>query len=77
MGIFGFLSKAHIDQTINLNTGVADQIQILKSKISFEKQSIEDLDKQRCKTHYLNDMIEDLEWIGIKWDEGYNYNYKT
>ena len=46
MGIFGFLSKAHIDQTINLNTGVADQIQILKSKISFEKQSIEDLDKQ-------------------------------
>ena len=46
MGIFGFLSKAHIDQTVNLNTGVADQIQILKSKISFEKQSIEDLDKQ-------------------------------
>ena len=46
MGIFGFLSKAHIDQTINLNTGVADQVQILKSKISFEKQNIEDLDKQ-------------------------------
>lgn len=46
MGIFGFLSKAHIDQTITLNTGAVDQIQILNSKISFEKQSIEDLDKQ-------------------------------
>ena len=46
MGIFGFLSKAHIDQTINLNTGAVDQIQILNSKINFEKQSIEDLDKQ-------------------------------
>jgi hypothetical protein len=46
MGIFGFLSKAHIDQTVNLNTGTADQIQILNSKIGFEKQSIDDLDKQ-------------------------------
>jgi len=46
MGIFGFLSKAHIDQTVNLNTGAVDQIQILNSKIGFEKQSIEDLDKQ-------------------------------
>jgi hypothetical protein len=46
MGIFGFLSKAHIDQTVSLNTGAVDQIQILNTKISFEKQSIEDLDKQ-------------------------------
>jgi hypothetical protein len=46
MGIFGFLSKAHIDQTVNLNTGATEKIQILNSKITFEKQSIEDLDKQ-------------------------------
>ncbi len=46
MGIFGFLSKAHIDQTVSMNTGAVDQIQVLNTKISFEKQSIEDLDKQ-------------------------------
>lgn len=46
MGIFGFLSKAHIDQTLNINTGQADQIQIINSKVEFEKQSMADLDKQ-------------------------------
>lgn len=46
MGIFGFLSKAHIEQSLAINTGTADQIQILDSKINFEKQSIADLDKQ-------------------------------
>ena len=29
MGIFGFLSKAHIDQSISINTGSADQVSIL------------------------------------------------
>jgi len=46
MGIFGFLSKAHIDQSLNINTGSADQIEIIQSKIQFEKESISDLDKQ-------------------------------
>jgi len=46
MGIFGFLSKAHIDQTLNITTGSADQVQILDTKIDYLKQSIADLDKQ-------------------------------
>lgn len=46
MGIFGFLSKAHIEQTLSLNTGTADQIQIINNKIEFQKQAIVDLDKQ-------------------------------
>jgi glutamyl-tRNA synthetase len=29
---------------------------------------IEDLDTQRCKPHYLIDMMEDFRWFGIKWD---------
>lgn len=46
MGIFGFLSKAHIDQTLNISTGSIDQVQILEQKIEFEKQTVADLDKQ-------------------------------
>ena len=46
MGIFGFLSKAHIEQTLNINTGSADQVQILEQKIEFEKQTVVDLEKQ-------------------------------
>jgi hypothetical protein len=46
MGIFGFLSKAHIEQNLVLNTGVVDQIQILDNKIKFVEDSISDLDKQ-------------------------------
>ena len=46
LGVFGFLSKAHIDQTVNLNTGVADQIKIITSKIDFENQKVDDLNKQ-------------------------------
>jgi len=46
MGIFGFLSRAHIEQTLNINTGQADQVLILDQKIDYLKQSITDLDKQ-------------------------------
>ena len=46
MGIFGFLSRAHIEQTVILNTGVSDQIKIIISKIEYEKDAITDLDKQ-------------------------------
>jgi len=46
MGIFGFLSKAHIEQSLSINTGTADQVAIIQNKIEFEKQSIADLDKQ-------------------------------
>ena len=40
MGIFGFLSRAHIEQTLTLNTGTKDKIEIVNNKIEFEKQSI-------------------------------------
>lgn len=46
MGIFGFLSKAHIDQTLAMQTGNAEKIAIVQSKIDFEKKAIEDLDQQ-------------------------------
>ena len=46
MGIFGFLSKAHIEQTLSINTGSADQVQILDQKIDYLKQSVADTDKQ-------------------------------
>ncbi|MEM6599011.1 MAG: glutamate--tRNA ligase family protein [Cyanobacteria bacterium P01_C01_bin.69] len=31
---------------------------------------VEDLDRDRCKPHYYNDMIEDLRWLGCRWQEG-------
>ena len=47
MGTFGFLSKAHIEQSIKLsNTADASQIEIINSKINFEKDYVADLDKQ-------------------------------
>jgi hypothetical protein len=46
MGIFGFLSKAHIEQTLSLNTGVTEQIQVVDSQIKFIEDSIYDIDKQ-------------------------------
>lgn len=46
MGIFGFLSRAHIEQSLSINTGTADQIIIIQNKIDFEKQSVSDIDKQ-------------------------------
>jgi len=46
MGIFGFLSKAHIEQNLQSTTGDADQIQIVQSKIDNEQSTIDDLNKQ-------------------------------
>jgi hypothetical protein len=46
MGIFGFLSKAHIDQQLSMTTGNAEKIQIIDEKIKLERESIDDLDKQ-------------------------------
>ena len=31
---------------------------------------IEDLDIARCKRPYAEQMIEDLQWLGLTWDEG-------
>ena len=46
MGIFGFLSRAHIEQTLTMNTGVSDQIEIVANDIKFQEERIADLDKQ-------------------------------
>lgn len=32
---------------------------------------IEDLDPDRCKPEYARQLAEDLRWIGLDWDEGY------
>lgn len=31
---------------------------------------IEDIDTNRCKTEYISALQEDLEWLGLDWDEG-------
>lgn len=31
---------------------------------------IEDLDRQRCRPEYERDLIDDLRWLGLDWDEG-------
>jgi hypothetical protein len=46
MGIFGFLSRAHIDQQLAVNTGVSEQIQIVDGKISIQQGVVDDIDKQ-------------------------------
>ncbi len=34
---------------------------------------IEDIDPQRSKQHYADQIMRDLEWLGITWDEGPYY----
>lgn len=46
MGVFGFLSKAHIEQQLTINTGAADKAQVLQNQIDSAKEAIADLDKQ-------------------------------
>ena len=46
MGVFGFLSRAHIEQNLQIGTGSADQIQIVQTKIDNEQSIIDDLNKQ-------------------------------
>jgi glutamyl/glutaminyl-tRNA synthetase len=30
----------------------------------------EDLDQQRCRPQFVHAMFEDLDWLGLRWDEG-------
>jgi hypothetical protein len=46
LGIFGFLSKAHIEQKLKLETGVVSQIKIIDNNIKIKQDSINDLNKQ-------------------------------
>ncbi len=59
MGIFGFLSKAHIEQQLQLNTGVTEQVEILNNEITLQQERIADLDKQiKVIDDSINKMIE-------------------
>jgi hypothetical protein len=46
MGIFGFLSRSHIEQQLKLNTGVSNEISVVKSRMKVKEDSIKDIDKQ-------------------------------
>ena len=46
MGVFGFLSKAHIDQTVKMSTGSADILRDINYQIKVEEDVILDIDKQ-------------------------------
>ena len=46
MGTFGFLSRAHIEQELNITTGDADRLAIVESQIQNKNSVIADYDKQ-------------------------------
>lgn len=46
MGTFGFLSRAHIEQQLNISTGDADKLAIVESQIENKNSIIADYDKQ-------------------------------
>jgi hypothetical protein len=46
MGIFGYLSRAHIEQSLSITTGDADRLAILESQIENKNSIIVDYDKQ-------------------------------
>ncbi len=46
LGIFGFLSRAHIAQEATLETGAASQIELIDDQITQKKNSIADIDKR-------------------------------
>lgn len=46
MGIFGFLSKAHLEQTANLGADIIPEISSLQSDIDIDNKIVSDVDKQ-------------------------------
>lgn len=59
MGIFGFLSKAHIEQQLKLNTGVSTEIEKVDNLIRIKENEIKDFDKQiSVIDNSINGMIE-------------------
>ena len=59
LGIFGYLSRAHIDQQLKINTGVSNEISILDAKIGLKEDEIADIDKQIAVIDdSINKMIE-------------------
>lgn len=46
LGIYGFFARAHIEQQIQMTTGETSRLPLIVSKITVERQKLEDLDKQ-------------------------------
>lgn len=46
LGIFGFLSRAHLEQSILINNGTKSQIELTQTKISQNKEAIADYDRR-------------------------------
>lgn len=46
LGIFGFLSRAHLEQTIQINTGAKSQIELLQTQITQKNEAIVLFSKQ-------------------------------
>ena len=46
IGVFGYLSKAHLEQQIKIETGVGEKIKLISLKISNQKNHIKELDLQ-------------------------------
>lgn len=46
MGIYGFLSKSHIEQQLKLDTGISTQVPVIENQIKIKEQTIKDLDSQ-------------------------------
>lgn len=38
---------------------------------------VEDLDRQRCKREYADQLMDDLLWLGLEWDEGPEKDLQT
>lgn len=57
-----------------LHLGHASTFKIAHSRARENKGTLifrnEDLDPSRCKKEFTKAIIEDLEWMGISWDEG-------
>lgn len=59
MGIFGYLSRAHIDQQLKMNTGVSAEIQLINNEIRIKEDIIKDIDLQiSVIDKSINSMIE-------------------
>lgn len=61
MGIFGFLSKAHIDQQVSLSSNTTEQIEILNTKLKTHTSNIVGLDRQ---IEQINSAIEKINTTG-------------
>lgn len=46
LGIFGYLSRAHIQKQVEINSGAATNITILDQQIALKEDEVKDIDKQ-------------------------------